>query len=108
MDNGIIYTDKVGLEDLITFHDAEFEIIDGYYFNEGRNNNINQVINDLYDLRNKLNNEKNPAQMFINLLMNSMYGKTIIKPVETDTIVKKIINMSLTNICHITITTLIQ
>ena len=26
--------------------------------------------------------------MLIKLLMNSMYGKTIIKPVETDTIVK--------------------
>ena len=31
MDNEIIYIDKVGLEDLITFHKAEFEIIDGYY-----------------------------------------------------------------------------
>ena len=26
--------------------------------------------------------------MVLNLLMNSIYGKTIIKPVETDTIVK--------------------
>ena len=26
--------------------------------------------------------------MVIRLLMNSMYGKTIIKPVETDTVVK--------------------
>ena len=30
MENEIIYIDKVGLEDLITFHQAEFEIIDGY------------------------------------------------------------------------------
>ena len=30
MENDIIYIDKVGLEDLITFHEAEFEIIDGY------------------------------------------------------------------------------
>ena len=29
MDNEITYIDKVGLEDLITFHEAEFEIIDG-------------------------------------------------------------------------------
>jgi len=88
MQNEIIYIDKVGLEDLITFHDAEFEIIDGYYFNEGRNNKINHVIKDLYDLRKKLKKDKNPAQMVIKLLMNSMYGKTIIKPVETDTIIK--------------------
>ena len=32
----------------------------------------------------------NPAQMAIKLLMNSMYDKTIIKPVETDTIVKQV------------------
>ena len=54
MDNEIVYIDKVGLEDLIIFHDTEFEIIDGYYYNEGRHNKINQVINDLYDLRKKL------------------------------------------------------
>ena len=88
MDNGIIYIDKVGLEELITYHEAEFEIIDGYYYNEGRNNTINHVIKDLYDLRKKLKQDKNPAQMVIKLLMNSMYGKTIIKPVETYTIVK--------------------
>ena len=51
MDNEIIYIDKVGLEDLITFHEAEFEIIDGYYYNDGRNNTINHVIEYLYTLR---------------------------------------------------------
>ena len=61
MSTEIIYIDKVGLEDLITFHDAEFEIIDGYYFNEGRNDTtINTVIQDLYDKRLKLK-KKNPA-----------------------------------------------
>ena len=30
MSNAIIYIDKVGLEDLITFREAEFEIVDGY------------------------------------------------------------------------------
>ena len=38
----------------------------------------------------KLKQDKNPAQIAIKLVMNSMYGKTIIKPVETDTIVKDI------------------
>ena len=88
MSNEIIYIDKVGLEDLITFHEAEFEILDGYYFNEGRNNTINKVIKSLYDKRLTLKTTKNPADNIIKLLMNSMYGKTIIKPVETDTIIK--------------------
>ena len=59
MSNEIIYIDKVGLEDLITFHEAEFEILDGYYFNEGRNNTINKVIKSLYDKRLKLKQDKN-------------------------------------------------
>ena len=51
MDNEIIYTDKVGLEDIITYHEAEFGIIDGYYYDQGRNNTMNHVIEDLYNLR---------------------------------------------------------
>ena len=31
--------------------------------------------------------DKNPAQVVIKLLMNSMYGQTIIKPIETYTII---------------------
>ena len=87
MDNGIIYIGKVVLEEIITYHEAEFEIFDGYY-GQGRNNTIDHVIEDLYDLRLKLKQDKNPAQMVIKLLMSSMYGKTIVKPVGTDTIVK--------------------
>ena len=75
-------------EELITYHGAEFEIIDGCYYDQGRNNTINHVIEDLYNLRIKLKQDRNPAQIVIKLLMNSMYGKTIIKPVETYTIVK--------------------
>ena len=30
MENEIIYIDKAGLEDSSTFHDAQFEITDGY------------------------------------------------------------------------------
>ena len=88
MENEIIHIDKVGLEDLITFHEAEFEITDAYYLNSGRNDKMNNVIKNLYDLRRELQDADNPAEVVIKLLMNSMYGKTIIKPVETDTIIK--------------------
>jgi hypothetical protein len=40
----IVYIDKTGLEDLIRFQGVEFEIIKGYYFNEGFNNKINEVV----------------------------------------------------------------
>ena len=74
-----VYIDKTGLEDVINFQDIEFEIIDGYYFNEGRNDTINRVINHLYSKRRELKKNKNPAQIVIKELMNSMYGKTILK-----------------------------
>ena len=54
MQNGIIHIDKIGLEDWIAFHEAAYEIIDGYYYNSGRKNEINNVIKSLYDLRLKL------------------------------------------------------
>ena len=66
MDNGIIYIDKVGLEELITYHEAEFEIVDGYYYNEGRNNTINNVIKDLYDLRNSENKKRIQPKLLLN------------------------------------------
>ena len=88
MGNEIIYIDKIGLEELVEYHKAGFEIIDGYYYINIKNNTTNHVIKDLCDLRKKLKHYKNRAQMVIKLLMDSTHGKTIIKPVETDTIVK--------------------
>ena len=51
---GFFYIDKVGSEEVIEYHKAGFGIIDGYYFNGGRNNTINRVSQDLYGLRKKL------------------------------------------------------
>ena len=86
MINEIVYVDKTALEDAINFQSIEFDILDGYYFNNGRNNKINETIQHLYNLRKTLKKDKNPAQMVIKLLMNSMYGKTILKPIEVDTV----------------------
>ena len=61
--------------------------MDDYYYNEGRNNTIYHLIKGLYDLRKKLRQDKSPAQM-VKLLVNSMYGKTIIKSVGARTAVK--------------------
>ena len=40
MENKILRVDKIALEDLIEFQKVEFEIIRGYYFNEGFNPKI--------------------------------------------------------------------
>ena len=59
MGDELIYTDKVGLEEIIEYHQAKFEIIDGYYYDQGRNNTINHVIEYLYNLRLKMKQDKN-------------------------------------------------
>ena len=74
-----LYVCKFVLEDLIKFHQIEFEIIDGYYYDEGRNNNLHDVIDFVFNERLKMKKEKNPLQEIYKLIMNSAYGKTLQK-----------------------------
>ena len=80
----IIFIDKIALEDAIKFQNIEFEIIRGYYFDEGFNNNINKVIKNLFEERLKMKKQENPLEIIYKLIMNSAYGKTIMKPVDTE------------------------
>ena len=79
------YIDKRGLMDLEYFYDIDYEIVRGYYFNEGFNTKINDLIKILFDLRAKYKKEGNHLQETIKLLLNSIYGKSILKPIKTDT-----------------------
>lgn len=81
----IIYIDKTGLEDLIKFQDIDFEIVKGYYFNDGFNDKINEVIQYIFNKRKQLKKEKNVAELIYKLIMNSGYGKAIQKSHNTDT-----------------------
>ena len=82
--NEEIYIDKAGLEDAVDFQDAQFDVIEGCYFNDGFNDTINHVIEDLYDRRKELKTQKNPAEQAFKLFMNSMYGIKLINPIDTD------------------------
>ena len=81
---GEYYVDKIQLEDLIEFHDIEFEVLQGYYYDEGRNCIINKVIRKCFDERLKMKKVGNPLQLVYKLIMNSCYGKTIMKPHATE------------------------
>ena len=85
MENKSIVVDKITLEDLIKFQDVEFEIVRGYYYDEGFNTKINKVIEHLFNERLKKKAEGNPIQVVYKLLMNSAYGKTILKPIDSET-----------------------
>ena len=79
-----LYLDRVGLEDFVKFHGAEYEFINGYYYDGGHNDKIRNVINHLFNQRLKFKKEKNPIQMVFKELMNSSYGKSYLKPIDSD------------------------
>lgn len=83
--NKNIRVDKTSLEDLIEFHKIEFQVIRGYYFNDGFNNCINRSIKFIFSKRLELKKIKNPAELTYKLIMNNAYGKSIMKPIETET-----------------------
>lgn len=90
LEGKIIFIDKTALEDFIKFQGVEFEVIRGYYFDEGFNNKINDVILYIFNERLKKKKEKNPMQEVYKLIMNSGYGKNIMK--EHDSITKTLNN----------------
>lgn len=87
---GRLVIDKYALEDAIEHQGLEFKIIRGYVWREV-NNKINSVIRDIYSKRLDIKAEakrtgiKNPVEQLYKLLMNSSYGKTIMKVVDKDT-----------------------
>ena len=80
----IIYTDNIALDDLVRFQDVEYEFIDGYYYNEGFQTRIKEVIESIFQQRLKYKAEGNPLQLVFKELMNSSYGKTCLKPIDCD------------------------
>ncbi len=80
LDGQILYLDKVAIEDAIKFCGAEFQILDGVYFDEGFNTKINEVIVNITNARleAKKNGNKPLAEMY-KLISNSSYGKQIQK-----------------------------
>ena len=61
-----LYLDKTGLEDFVKYHGAEYEFVNGYYYNEGHNGTIRTVINHLFNQRLKFKKEiKKTANTYI-------------------------------------------
>jgi hypothetical protein len=91
LENEIIYVDKFTLEDAIKYQNIEFDIIEGYYFNEGRDNSLSKLVQELYNKRLFYKSNKNPLENVYKLLLNSLYGKFIesSKTVDSKTIIKR-------------------
>lgn len=94
----IVSIDKITLQDYIEFHQIEYEFIDGVFWNEGYNKKMGELIYELFvsrvsykQLMKKLDSlsdeysKCNILQEIIKLMMNSSYGKTILKKTNDKT-----------------------
>lgn len=84
---GRFFVNKTTLEDYIEFHEIDtkdIQIIRGYYYDEGFNTKERVIMQKLFNERLKKKKEGNPIQVVYKLLMNSAYGKTIMKPIITE------------------------
>jgi len=79
-----MWVDRFALEDLIEFQEVEFVIDRGYYYNEGRNYQIGETIEHLFQTRLAMKKKKNAVEQVYKLLMNSAYGRTLLKPFEDE------------------------
>ena len=79
-----ITVDRFTLEDLIKYSKITYEIIQGYYFDEGRNDRTNTVIRTMFNDRLAYKKDVNPLQLIIKLMMNASYGICGLKPIDTD------------------------
>ena len=84
----VVVVDSITLADYIKFHDIEYEILDGVYWNEGYNKKMGTIIKELFDDR-KLEKKKGNdcMQKVIKLMLNSAYGKTILKKTKIQNII---------------------
>ena len=79
-----MYIDHITFQDLIRYQQCIIQPIRGYYYKDKRDYSCRQVIEDLFNLRLKYKDPKNPnpLQEIIKLILNSIYGKTILKPIN--------------------------
>jgi hypothetical protein len=74
-----IIIDTYTLQDYIKFHQIEYEIIDGVYWNSGYNKKMGEIIKELYETRLKYKKTNTALANTLKLMLNSSYGKTIMK-----------------------------
>jgi len=80
-----MFCSHVVAQDMVKFQGIEYEVIKGYYFDEGYNKKLKEFITGIFNERLKMKKEKNPMQLVYKLMMNGCYGRLILKPIETET-----------------------
>ena len=88
LNNHGVYLGRFALEDAVNFGNMEFEIEQGYYFDEGRNNILPKLTNYLYEERKNLKKDNNKAEQIYKLILNSIFGKTALKAFDCELVIK--------------------
>jgi hypothetical protein len=82
-ENRKFVVNNYSLQDLIKFYDlklgVEYKVLDGIEFKKGYNRNVVKVIDYLYDQRCIYKKDENPLELIFKLILNSAYGKTLLK-----------------------------
>lgn len=87
-----IIIDIITLQDYVKFHKIEYEILDGIYWEGNFNNKMGELVQKLFNERLKYKKSNPALAETIKLMLNSSYGKTIMKKANTE--VKIIKNQS--------------
>ena len=82
------FVNQITLEDYIKYHEIEYEILDGIYWNQETNTNLGKIVEKLHLERKKHKKTNVPLATLIKLIMNSIYGKTCSKRSDKQTIFK--------------------
>lgn len=80
----LYYVNELDLADWVKWHKIDYYIRGGLYWSDpdGYTTKHQEVIRNLYNLRVQYKNNGNGvAQLLVKLIMNSIYGKTILKPI---------------------------
>ena len=87
-----IIIDSITLEDYINFHDIEYEILDGVYWDGRTNKKMMEVVQTLFNARLKYKKTNVALANVIKLMLNSTFGKTIMTKTNTKTKIVKTTN----------------
>jgi len=79
MVNETIIVDDITFNELIKYHQIEYTIIQGVYFNDGFNNKIKEIVEYMFDKRLQMKKENNESQIVFKMMLNSGFGRTILK-----------------------------
>jgi hypothetical protein len=89
----ICVVDRITLEDYIEFHQIEYSILQGVYWDGPTNNLWGDVIQKWFELRLRHKHASNKGMDgLLKLGMNSSYGRTILRSVDEKNVYKDLVN----------------